>query len=147
MWILNNLDKSFLKKIQKSLSIHCQISKWRFIAISNTEVLLFQDSDYFKKLQSRNNVILLGDSVGDLTMCNGLENPAVVLKIGFLNFKIDERLDDYLDLFDIVLLDDQTLNVPLSIVQKISTNWAWSFWCQLLKLPPFVKISFSNSKL
>ena len=84
--------------------------------------MLFQDSDYFKKLQSRNNVILLGDSVGDLTMCNGLENPAVVLKIGFLNFKIDERLDDYLDLFDIVLLDDQTLNVPLSIVQKISTN-------------------------
>ena len=26
----------------------------------------FQDSDYFKKLQARNNVILLGDSIGDL---------------------------------------------------------------------------------
>ena len=62
----------------------------------------------------------MGDSVGDLDMSHGLENPNVVLKIGFLNFKIEQRLDEYLSLFDIVLVDDQTMNVPLKIIQKLS---------------------------
>ena len=53
-------------------------------------------------------------------MCNGLENPGAVLKIGFLNFKIVERLETYLDLFDIVLIDDQTMDVPISIINKLS---------------------------
>lgn len=90
------------------------------IHVYNKNESAIQDSDYFKKLQARNNVILLGDSIGDLNMCNGLENPGAVLKIGFLNFKIVERLETYLDLFDIVLIDDQTMDVPMSIINKLS---------------------------
>jgi HAD superfamily hydrolase (TIGR01544 family) len=88
----------------------------------NNIFVFLQDSDYFKKLQSRHNVILLGDSVGDLHMCDGLESPEVVLKIGFLNVKIEERLETYLDKFDIVLVDDQTMNVPLDIVKMLSES-------------------------
>jgi hypothetical protein len=43
-------------------------------------------------------LLQLGDSVGDLSMCEGVEDPAAVVKIGFLNFKIEERLEHYLDL-------------------------------------------------
>ena len=45
------------------------------------------DSDYFKKLEGRDNVILLGDSLGDLKMADGA-NASNLLKIGFLNDKV-----------------------------------------------------------
>ncbi|XP_042874149.1 cytosolic 5'-nucleotidase 3-like isoform X3 [Penaeus japonicus] len=74
-------------------------------------------SDYFDKLTGRNNVILLGDSLGDIKMAVGVPQPSNVLKIGFLNDKVEERLEAYLDGFDIVLIDDQTMDVVNSVVR------------------------------
>lgn len=42
------------------------------------------DQDYFKVLKGRHNVMLLGDSVGDTTMAEGVQDLSAVLKIGFL---------------------------------------------------------------
>ncbi len=70
--------------------------------------------------QARQNVILLGDSLGDLHMADGLDNPEGVLKIGFLNANIEERLETYMNLYDIVLMNDQTMNLPFTIVKKIA---------------------------
>ncbi|XP_063584899.1 cytosolic 5'-nucleotidase 3-like isoform X1 [Penaeus indicus] len=74
-------------------------------------------SDYFDKLTGRNNVILLGDSLGDIKMAVGVPQPSNVLKIGFLNDKVEERLEAYMNGFDIVLIDDQTMDVVNSIVR------------------------------
>lgn len=74
-------------------------------------------SDYFDKLTGRNNVILLGDSLGDIKMAVGVPQPSNVLKIGFLNDKVEERLEAYMDGFDIVLIDDQTMDVVNSVVR------------------------------
>ena len=45
-------------------------------------------SDYFQNIRHRENLILLGDSIGDLKMAEGAENVENSLKIGFLNFKV-----------------------------------------------------------
>ncbi|XP_037778204.1 cytosolic 5'-nucleotidase 3-like isoform X1 [Penaeus monodon] len=74
-------------------------------------------SDYFDKLTGRNNVILLGDSLGDIKMAVGVPQPSNVLKIGFLNDKVEERLEAYMNGFDIVLIDDQTMDLVNSIVR------------------------------
>ena len=56
------------------------------------------DSDYFKQLRHRENLILLGDSLGDLDMADGATNIANILKIGFLNDKVGGRLCWYCNL-------------------------------------------------
>ncbi|XP_071547756.1 cytosolic 5'-nucleotidase 3 isoform X1 [Panulirus ornatus] len=73
-------------------------------------------SDYFDKLRGRNNIILMGDSLGDTKMAVGVPQPSCILKIGFLNDKVEERLEKYMKNFDIVLIDDQTMDVASSIV-------------------------------
>lgn len=45
-------------------------------------------STYFQDLSHRHNVILMGDSLGDLQMSKGVEPPSTVLTIGFLNDKV-----------------------------------------------------------
>lgn len=46
------------------------------------------NSGYFQKLQGRTNILLLGDSMGDLTMAEGAPDVQNILKIGFLNDKV-----------------------------------------------------------
>jgi len=76
-------------------------------------------SDYFKHIEARENVILLGDSLGDLRMADGAANMKYCLSIGFLNDKIEERLSSYLDAYDIVLVSDETMDIPHAILEKI----------------------------
>jgi len=72
-------------------------------------------SPYFARLSDRHNAILMGDSLGDIKMARGLPQPSSILKIGFLNEKM-ERLPAYLDAYDIVLLDDQTMELHAAVL-------------------------------
>ncbi|KAG8175882.1 hypothetical protein JTE90_025950 [Oedothorax gibbosus] len=78
-----------------------------------------ENHDYFEHLRARNNVILLGDSLGDLDMAEGVKEVNAMLKIGFLNYKIEQNLPEYLKMYDIVLTDDQTMDVVLGLLQNI----------------------------
>ncbi|GFO02907.1 5'-nucleotidase [Plakobranchus ocellatus] len=44
-------------------------------------------SDYFYNIRHRENLLLMGDSIGDLRMAEGADHVECMLKIGFLNFK------------------------------------------------------------
>jgi len=94
----------------------------KMIHVYNKNENAFHDSEYFHMLNERGNVILLGDSIGDLQMANGVENVGSVLKIGFLNnvATAEKRLPSFLEGFDIVLVDDQSMNVPLEILRNVN---------------------------
>jgi 5'-nucleotidase len=51
----------------------------------NRNILSGESLSYFVDLAHRVNALLLGDSLGDVQMDTGLENPGAILKIGFLN--------------------------------------------------------------
>lgn len=64
---------------------------------------------YFKHIQHRPNVILLGDSLGDLGMIAGFKTKNL-LKIGFLNEVSDASISQFTQHFDVVLLDDAPMD-------------------------------------
>ncbi|KAH9523261.1 Cytosolic 5'-nucleotidase 3A [Bulinus truncatus] len=68
-------------------------------------------SDYFFNIRHRENLLLMGDSIGDLRMAEGADHVLCMLKIGFLNFKVEENLDLYMENFDIVIIEDESLKV------------------------------------
>ncbi|XP_012935093.1 7-methylguanosine phosphate-specific 5'-nucleotidase A isoform X3 [Aplysia californica] len=76
-------------------------------------------SDYFFNIKHRENLLLMGDSLGDLKMAEGADHVECFLKIGFLNFKVEENLPQYSQSFDIVILEDESLDVVNGMMRAI----------------------------
>ncbi|KAI9983125.1 hypothetical protein PInf_007052 [Phytophthora infestans] len=79
------------------------------------------DSPYWKECQldKRRNVLLLGDSRGDVRMADGLDADEII-RIGFLNLKVDEALEEYLELYDVVFTDDASLVPVQMLIEQIT---------------------------
>lgn len=76
-------------------------------------------SEYFEQLKARSNIILLGDSLGDLHMAEGAEENSVQLKIGYLNEKVEEALEKYKKSYDIVLAQTENMDLANTIISRI----------------------------
>ncbi|KAJ8344697.1 hypothetical protein SKAU_G00288900 [Synaphobranchus kaupii] len=97
-----------------------QAFKGQLIHIYNKREGALLNSSHFKELRARPNVLLLGDSLGDLTMADGVYGMENILKIGYLNDKVEERKESYLKAYDIVLERDETMNVANAILLQIT---------------------------
>lgn len=62
--------------------------KGELIHVYNKHDGALRNTEYFKQLKDNGNIILLGDSLGDLTMADGVPSVENILKIGFLNDKV-----------------------------------------------------------
>ena len=72
----------------------------------------------YNDLLKRKNVILLGDLIGDVGMIEGFpyEN---LIKIGFLNENVDERLEEFKKNYDVVILNDGTFDYVNGLVGEV----------------------------
>ncbi|KAJ1368952.1 hypothetical protein KIN20_030318 [Parelaphostrongylus tenuis] len=82
-----------------------------------------KEAQFFHELNDRTNIILLGDSMGDIHMDVGVEKKALTLKIGFLNSDVSNLLDHYMDAYDMVLVQDQSMQIPNHILQAIADGF------------------------
>ncbi|KAJ8377258.1 hypothetical protein AAFF_G00264860 [Aldrovandia affinis] len=94
--------------------------KGELIHIYNKREGALLNAAHFRELWARRNVLLLGDSLGDLTMADGVHSLANILKIGYLNDKVEERKESYLRAYDIVLERDETMDVANGILWHIT---------------------------
>lgn len=72
----------------------------------------------YEKIQNRKNVILLGDSLGDLKMTTGF-NYNNLLKIGFLNPGEEQNEPQYKENFDLIITNDSSLEPLNKVLEKI----------------------------
>ncbi|CAH8450357.1 unnamed protein product [Schistosoma turkestanicum] len=85
---------------------------------------LIQNTEYFETVLSKRTCILLvGDSTNDAKMIDDRQKfsckQVLVIRIGFLNEKDDEKLKLFSSLYDLVLLNDETFDIPLFILSSI----------------------------
>ena len=90
------------------------------IHAANKDETLIQDfPEIFQAIQDRENVILLGDGLGDVGMIHGFDYKSLI-KIGFLNEDIVEHKEPFQENFDIVLTGDASMEYPNSIIREIT---------------------------
>ncbi|KAG7396865.1 5'-nucleotidase, cytosolic III [Phytophthora boehmeriae] len=91
----------------------------------NKTARVLLDSPFWQKcqLEKRRNVLLLGDSRGDARMAEGLKTEEII-RVGYLSVHVDASLDEYLDLFDVVIINDGTLFPVEMLVDQITKGAA-----------------------
>jgi 5'-nucleotidase len=87
--------------------------------MNKNEAGLFEGDTYFMDLAHRGNALVLGDNCGDSLMSDGMHEPNAIIKIGFLNDRIEERLATFMDTWDVVLCDDQSMDFLNLILKRI----------------------------
>lgn len=65
--------------------------KGELIHIYNKREGAMLNTGHFEELRSRPNVLLMGDSLGDLNMADGVQDMKFILKIGYLNDKVSKK--------------------------------------------------------
>nr|XP_020654915.1 7-methylguanosine phosphate-specific 5'-nucleotidase-like [Pogona vitticeps] len=85
----------------------------------NKNNTVLKNTEYFQQLCTRTNVLLLGDSMGDLSMADGVADVENFLRIGFLNDRVEEQRGKYTESYDIVLEKDETLDVVNGILKFV----------------------------
>ena len=77
-----------------------------------------KDFPIFDKIEDKKNVILIGDKIEDIDMIQGFDYSNII-KIGFLNNKVEEKLTAYKDNFDVVLINDTDMDYASRLVKRI----------------------------
>ncbi len=91
------------------------------IHVFNKNEYVLKGHPYSKKIKEKNNVILLGDSLGDINMADGIDHN-IVLKIGFLNDKVEELQEEYYKHYDLIILNDGSLTKVIEIINNLTKN-------------------------
>jgi len=89
------------------------------IHVFNKDETILKDlPEIYNEVKDRKNVLLLGDSLGDLGMIEGFDYDNL-LKVGFLNYDVDANLERYKNNFDVVIRNDSDMNFVNEFVKEI----------------------------
>ena len=92
--------------------------KGKIVHVFNKDESQIKDTPYFEKVSQRKNVLLLGDSLGDLKMTGNIGFEQII-KVGFLNEKIEENFEEYKKHFDVTILKDGPLDFVNQLLKEL----------------------------
>lgn len=88
------------------------------IHVLNKDEFSLKELPIYDKLLKRKNVLLLGDSLGDLGMIEGFRYDNLI-KVGFLNSNIKENLEIYKKSYDVLILNDGTFGFVNNLLRGL----------------------------
>lgn len=84
----------------------------------NKYAIALKDFPVFLEIKNRPNILLLGDSLDDVGMAEGFDYKNL-LKIGFLNEKVEEKLEEFKKIFDVVLTGDPGMEYINNLLKEL----------------------------
>jgi len=79
------------------------------IHVMNKDETSVKNFPVFEKIKDRKNVLLLGDSIGDIGMIKGFEYENLI-KVGFLNENMEKNLEEYKKNYDVIVPGDYSMD-------------------------------------
>lgn len=74
---------------------------------------------HYKKIETRKNIILLGDNLGDLEMSKGIDYKTI-LNIAFFNYKDKpELIDDYKKQYNVIITNDGSMDFIVKLIKEL----------------------------
>jgi len=120
-------------KLEKRLyeNIHIIANSFKFdktgkaIGVSKPTIHAFNKTEtsvkhlpIYNELLKRKNVLLLGDNLGDVGMIEGFPYDNLI-KIGFLNVNIDERLEGFKENYDVIITNDGDMSYVNELIKEL----------------------------
>jgi 5'-nucleotidase len=84
----------------------------------NKDETAVQNFPVFDLIKKRKNVLLLGDNLEDVGMIEGFDYDNLI-KIGFLNENIEENLEYYKRNYDVIILNDSSIDYVNSLLGEM----------------------------
>lgn len=72
----------------------------------------------FETVKNRKNVLLLGDGLDDVGMIDGFDYD-ILIKVGFLNENVEENMEAFKKVYDVIILGDPGIDFVESFVREI----------------------------
>ncbi|MBU4275019.1 hypothetical protein KKE19_04385 [Patescibacteria group bacterium] len=121
------------KKLYDNIHIISNVFKWNkngkavsikqpiIYGMNKDETIIQNYPEVFSEIKNRKNIILLGDNLDDVGMAQGFDYDNLI-KIGFLNDKIKENLEYYKKTFDVLILNDGSLEFVNILLKDLIKN-------------------------
>lgn len=87
--------------------------------LNKRNVLIYAFSQH-KDISDRKNIVILGDSVEDAKVVNNIDDGCTI-KIGFLNDNSNELIEKYSEIFDVIILNDSSLNYVNDLLRTLTS--------------------------
>jgi cytosolic 5'-nucleotidase 3 len=84
----------------------------------NKDETLLKEFDFYNEIKGRKNVILLGNTLGDLGMIKGFDYKNLIT-IGYLNEDINKQLDSFKKSYDVVIINDGSMKFVNDLLKDI----------------------------
>lgn len=88
------------------------------IASFNKSSFEVEDKSFLKKLESRVNVLVMGDVISDLDMIKK-EKHKTIISVGFVNADVEQYLEEYKKYFDVLILNDGPLDFVNDLLKEL----------------------------
>jgi len=92
--------------------------KGKIVHVFNKDESQIEGTPYFDMIANRKNVILLGDSLGDLKMVGQIPYDEII-KIGFLVENVETQLEEFKKNFDVILLGDGSMDFVNELLSEV----------------------------
>lgn len=84
-----------------------------------TEITEIENPRAYRDLLKRKNVLLLGDTIGDVDMIEGFPYEKL-LSVGFLNENVDRQLSSYKESYDVVVLNEGDFSFINNLIKELT---------------------------
>ncbi len=91
------------------------------IHVLNKDEVVIEDEKIKKQIEGKKNIVLIGDGEGDLSMTSYIQFENII-KIGFLNEKEEELMETFKKVFDIVIINDGSLEIVNEVFRVIQNG-------------------------